>query len=165
MTDPTSIRSKVAEGNFRSEFNVIIPKIYRDLIERCWSPDPNDRPTFEEIANDLKTNHCYLTADIDKENFYEFVKYINEYPAKFDLLKKVKFFDDILNSKLHTFLDIAPNFPLKNMYQIEVNDLSFNTKYLDLDNLEISTLIATSSFYKVKKTVDKKQTLFMLLRK
>ena len=156
LTDPSSIRSKVAEENFRPEFNVIRPKIYRDLIERCWSPDPNDRPTFEEIANDLKTNHGYLTADIDKENFYEFVKYIDEYPAKFDPLKKVKFFDDILNSKLHTFLDIAPNFPLKNMYQTEVNDLSFNTKYLDLDNLEISTLIATGSFYKVKKAVDKK---------
>lgn len=44
----------------RPEFNTSITDSYCSLIERCWSQDPKDRPSFEEIVNELKTDSGYI---------------------------------------------------------------------------------------------------------
>lgn len=37
-----------------------LPKGYVDLVERCWSHDPLDRPTAEEVSRELQTLYCVL---------------------------------------------------------------------------------------------------------
>ena len=39
--------------NHRPTFDVPIAKCYQDLLERCWSLDPKERPTFDEFFLDL----------------------------------------------------------------------------------------------------------------
>ena len=41
-----------------------IPKIYWDLITKCWDQQPENRPSFSEIVKELK-NDKY--AIVDKE--------------------------------------------------------------------------------------------------
>lgn len=31
---------------------------WRKLMEECWSPDPESRPSFAEITNRLRSMHC-----------------------------------------------------------------------------------------------------------
>lgn len=47
---------KVLSENYRPEFKVPIKKSIKELIEKCWSSDPNERPTFDEIFNRLAFN-------------------------------------------------------------------------------------------------------------
>lgn len=41
---------------------------YRQLIELCWSQNPEERPTFKEITI-LKNNKEFITKNINKEEF------------------------------------------------------------------------------------------------
>lgn len=42
-------------GN-RPQFHENVPEHIKDLIERCWAKDPNDRPSFDDIVNELKND-------------------------------------------------------------------------------------------------------------
>lgn len=51
-------------------FNKPIPDCYRDHIEKCWSENPDDRPSGEDIVDILKTNTSFLTEKVDKEKYF-----------------------------------------------------------------------------------------------
>lgn len=48
---------KVINKNYRPQFTVPVKKSFKDLIERCWSDDPKERPTFGEIFNKLSNRN------------------------------------------------------------------------------------------------------------
>lgn len=49
----------------------------QDLISRCWSEDPDERPTFEEITNIIKENPQYfVTGYFDKNIFNDYINYL-----------------------------------------------------------------------------------------
>lgn len=64
--DVHELRDKVLNG-YRPKFTASIKKSFRRLIERCWSKDPNERPTFEEIFNKLAFNIDNSVYDIYDE--------------------------------------------------------------------------------------------------
>ena len=64
-----------------------VPFSYKKLIEKCWSHDPKDRPSFDEIKETIKTDNGFITEKVDKEEFHKFVEYINNYETNFDFLK------------------------------------------------------------------------------
>ena len=82
--------SKVIINGERPEFNFPIPNCYKDLISRCWSPNPEDRPTFQEIVEELRTNKEFIIDTIDENEFYEFVDFIDEKGSSFETSKKLK---------------------------------------------------------------------------
>lgn len=47
---------KVIDEDYRPEFTIPVKKSIKKLIERCWSRDPQDRPTFEELFKKLAYN-------------------------------------------------------------------------------------------------------------
>lgn len=67
-------KNKVVNDNYRPKFNVPIKKSLKKLIEKCWSDDPKERPTFDEIFTKLSdtNNENYLLddVDIDELNLY-----------------------------------------------------------------------------------------------
>lgn len=63
------------------------PQVYAQLIEKCWSQDVSERPSFEEIVNELKTNQDFITYEIDEDEFKEFVNSIDNYETTFDISK------------------------------------------------------------------------------
>ena len=68
----------------RPEIDSIVPPAYRELIEKCWSQNPNDRPTFSEIKNWLETNEDFLTDQINRDEYYQYQDFLQEHQKTFD---------------------------------------------------------------------------------
>ncbi|KAK8834314.1 hypothetical protein M9Y10_000521 [Tritrichomonas musculus] len=85
-----TLYSKIVTKGERPEFKYPIPLCYRDLITRCWSPDPNARPTFQDIVKELRTNKEFITDTIDESEFYEYIDNIDYIGSSFDPNKKLK---------------------------------------------------------------------------
>lgn len=56
LLNSSMIFKEVVQNKKRPEFDENIPECFKNLIEKCWSDDPNDRPTFEEIIHTLRTD-------------------------------------------------------------------------------------------------------------
>lgn len=67
---------KILTGD-RPKFSESVPKCYQELISRCWSENIDERPTFPEIMEYLKTDKDFITENVDQGEF-------NDYQAIFD---------------------------------------------------------------------------------
>ncbi|KAK8880478.1 hypothetical protein M9Y10_003153 [Tritrichomonas musculus] len=74
-------------GN-RPLFKYDIPNCYKKLIEKCWSQNPSDRPSFDDIIDQLKNNSDFVTeASADANEYYNFVDLVDNDP---DIFKNVE---------------------------------------------------------------------------
>ena len=63
--------------NERPEFKQPISKCYKNLIERCWSQEPENRPTFDEIVEELETDTDFITENsIDAMEYFKYIEYV-----------------------------------------------------------------------------------------
>ena len=69
-----------------------IPKVYRDLIEKCCAFDPNDRYNFEEICKELKDNDDFLVNLENEDEFKQYIELIE------DFVEENKSFNQIFES-------------------------------------------------------------------
>ena len=74
-----------------------VSKRYKELIEKCWSGNPEDRPTFDEIVEELKNDPSFITKEVDKDRFLKYQQFIEN--KKFDM-KRIPF-NSIELSLLH----------------------------------------------------------------
>ncbi|KAK8839039.1 hypothetical protein M9Y10_032505 [Tritrichomonas musculus] len=72
-----SIIQKVMDGE-RPAFKTQIPDCYRRLIEKCWSQKPEDRPTFNQIVTELRTNREFITDEIDEDEYFHYIEYLDD---------------------------------------------------------------------------------------
>lgn len=95
----------------------------------CWSADPNERPTFDEIVEELKTNKGFITEKIDANAYREYVRFIDEGDKTIEVGKKASLIDEIVKRKTHVFrqsdFDPSKRGPLK-------RDDDFALKYYEL---------------------------------
>ncbi|KAK8860565.1 hypothetical protein M9Y10_012230 [Tritrichomonas musculus] len=68
----------------RPELTEEVPNAYRKLIERCWSQEPSDRPTFDQILTEMRTNREYILENVNEKDYLNYIKCINEYKTTFD---------------------------------------------------------------------------------
>ena len=85
---PFQIMKKVAAGE-RPEFVGSVPEVFKDLIERCWNQEPEKRPTFEEIVDQLKNNPKFITDTVDENEYLNYIEYIDEYKIKYNKNRKI----------------------------------------------------------------------------
>lgn len=57
--------------------NDSVPRCYKNLINKCWSTSPSDRPTFKQIVHEIETNKEFITNDIDENDFRNYIKLVN----------------------------------------------------------------------------------------
>ena len=62
--------------NLRPEFKTPIPLCYENLIKKCWQKNPDERPTFDEIVNELKNNDDFITGDANKDEYYDYTNHL-----------------------------------------------------------------------------------------
>ena len=70
---------KVA-GGYRPQIpneNVFSQKLI-DLMKKCWSQNPNDRPSFAEIFDLLSSDFSYFDDEIDSEKVDQFIEMLKK---------------------------------------------------------------------------------------
>ena len=56
-----------------------IPQAYRNLIEKCWSANPKERYTFEEICKELKNNDEFLQNVERIDDVIKYIKLVDDF--------------------------------------------------------------------------------------
>lgn len=72
------LAKKVSNGE-RPIFTDDISEPMINLIERCWNEDPDERPSFSEIYQQISSNFkSYTNYDIDEEEIENYIEMLNE---------------------------------------------------------------------------------------
>lgn len=85
----------VANGR-RLPFRNEIPECYKDLIERCWAQDPDQRPTFDEIVTLLRENEEFVTETVNADEYFNYRDFIDETVKSFNSNKQIIFLDEFM---------------------------------------------------------------------
>ena len=72
------IMHEITSNNYRPPFNKKIPECYKKLIESCWAEKPEERPTFDEILEKLKTDKNFMFEDVDLDEFLLYTELIGD---------------------------------------------------------------------------------------
>ena len=71
---PVQIGFKVSQ-NDRPYLPFLTTNVYKSLIKKCWAQNPENRPTFNEILNELKKSK-YITKNVKHDDFMKYVQLI-----------------------------------------------------------------------------------------
>lgn len=97
---------KINNGD-RPEIPSFVPECYQDLIERCWSEEPEKRPTFDEIVEELSTENGYITDLVDENEFLNYKFYIEETKSTFNENSRQFHFKDIVKKRKTENSDVS----------------------------------------------------------
>ncbi|KAK8892324.1 hypothetical protein M9Y10_029550 [Tritrichomonas musculus] len=150
------ISHEIINKGTRPSFDIPIGTSYRKLIERCWSQEPNERPTFSEIVQLLRTDSSFITDTIDETSYHEYIQYIDNYPVSFNSNIHVQELDDIMKFKIHTFPDIDIKINLYGIYQTEKYNLSLDFDFYNISNVYNQGPAVKASFWKISNFTEKR---------
>lgn len=102
------IITKIINGD-RPAMDDSVPSSYRNLIERCWSKNPDDRPTFDQIVEEIKTDKSFITSNVKEADFLDYVDFLEKSPKNFKENEKIIQIDQYLKHKSTTFVPIKIN--------------------------------------------------------
>lgn len=74
---------KVLTGS-RPKFTDDVPEKMKKLISKCWSKNPDERPSFDEIYKTLKSDFSYSSEDVDDDEINDYIEMIEETKTKDD---------------------------------------------------------------------------------
>ena len=97
----SNLISNISNGN-RPEFIPGIPEKMINLISRCWSQNPKDRPSFDEIFNELTSSTSYseyFNEEIDYNEISKYLEYIEEKIKQIKLKCKITGHEEIMRIK------------------------------------------------------------------
>lgn len=140
----------VVYNDLRPEFKFPVKPEIRELILRCWSKNPNDRPTFKEIFNKLAYDKNYYLDDVESEVVEDYIDEITRVNDPVEELLKVKETLEKENQELKEENEKLKNEnqELKNPKQEDVKALSLNTNgtFQLLDDDMIKQLLKIKKF-------------------
>ncbi|KAK8891098.1 hypothetical protein M9Y10_028303 [Tritrichomonas musculus] len=97
-------RDIIEKLNERPKFNKIkYPNICTDLIERCWSKEPQERPSFDDILSILTSDSSFLNRNVNNEEFQKYKKFVDSSISSFNRNKRIHHLDRIINTQLNFF--------------------------------------------------------------
>ena len=123
---------KICYEGYRPKPTDDTPEAYKNLISNCWSQNPEERPTFEKIVQDIDDNESnFITELVNENDFYDYKDYINNYHSTFDI-KNSLHFEDFMNKKYakerrrstlrRTTVRVPPQLDVQNTERIEKSD-------------------------------------------
>ena len=90
--------SNLTKGK-RPEIGDFVPESYKKLIMNCWEQDSSNRPTFDEIIEELKENPGFITETINEDEYYKYIDYIDEYETSFNSGKPILSIDEFMKTR------------------------------------------------------------------
>ena len=100
---------KVIINGEMPKFNIPIPRCYINLVTKCLLTNPEDRPTFQEIVKELRTNKEFIINTIDENEFFDFVDLFDDTEWKFEPNKKLKLINSEEKTERSSSSDIESN--------------------------------------------------------
>ena len=161
---PLQIKKRVAEKGERPKFENPIKEVYKNLIERCWSQNPELRPTFEEIINEFRTNKEFITEEINKEEYYKYIDMIDQSTITFEPKKQFSLFDYFIKSQMYDFQRNNSKIFVQTIYETELNDISFDYDFMDINEFNKPELIYASIGFNTYRVMNKTNKLLYLVR-
>ena len=67
----------------RPNLPISITKVYQDLLTQCWEYDPKNRPTFDQICEQLKSDQ-FILGSVNKARYLDFIAKCSKTPPKSD---------------------------------------------------------------------------------
>lgn len=146
---------KDVESGARPSFIKQVPDCYKRLIEKCWAQDPKERPTFEYIVNELRNNPEFITENVNKEEYDNYIQMIGVAPISFESNKTFRVVNNSNKNKVNKFnaVDVSS---LKKKLKKKVH-FAINMGSLSLNLFQKQSKIGQGGFGTVYK-VSKKET-------
>lgn len=90
---------KICSECYRPELTPDIPEAYQTLIQKCWSQNAEERPSFNEIVDEIENiENGFITDTADENDFYDYVDFIKDYNSTFEIDDSLHF-EDYINKK------------------------------------------------------------------
>lgn len=80
------IMKKIVNGTMRPKFSQNVNSNLKELIEKCWDSNPNNRPTFEEIYSELSQKVDNYIEKVDKSDIEKYINLLDEEQKKLNPL-------------------------------------------------------------------------------
>lgn len=144
--------NEVIQKGVRPQIDSSIPDCYRELIERCWSENPSERPTFDQIVTELKTNKKFITEKVDEKEFCEYIQFIENSENTYESTVAIPSLEEVLESQ--TFKEFDLNIKFKGIYETELNNLALFLKLKAIEKFTKLRNIAVNSFVSVIEVSD-----------
>lgn len=77
INDSSSLKNKIINGD-RPEFLESVPQEMQNLLSRCWSDIPEERPKFKEIFSILSGDMKYSFEKVDEKEIQRYIDMIND---------------------------------------------------------------------------------------
>ena len=77
IISPVTIGMKVINGH-RPKFPVYVSNKMQNLISRCWSDNHEERPSFDEIYQELSTNFSAFDDNLNEDEINDYIEILNE---------------------------------------------------------------------------------------
>ena len=90
---------KISIDGFRPKISDDVPTSYRGLIESCWSQKSEDRPSFKDIVESLKSDEGFITEMTEESEFYDYVDFIDSYKTTFNKEERLLPFEDFIKNR------------------------------------------------------------------
>lgn len=117
------------KNGVRPDIKNTVPKCYQDLITKCWSQDPNQRPTFNEIVQILKTNDDFITDGVDKNEFNDYIRIVNAGSSPIDPFKRFKRIT--ISDSIH--INVPKSTSISKSYSTILNELKNHPEFNELN--------------------------------
>lgn len=105
----------VVYKDLRPDIKKDIPASYRKLIEDCWSKLPSDRPSFNQILERLQRDPGFITSNVNKERFFNYIDLIKNSESSFNPKSQIIYYSkDQRKIQIQSEQQISSNFNSQN---------------------------------------------------
>lgn len=124
------LMSKVMNEGYRPDISDDVPDVYRELIVKCWPQKAEERPSFDQIVSEMKTNKEFISELVEETEYYDYVDFIDNYRSTFNVNKQMIHFSDFIKH-------LGPNKEIKPiLIGTNLSDLATNTKSINNEQNE-----------------------------
>ena len=77
--ESSKLISRIINNHYRPKLNSDIAPFYQHLLEKCWSSNIDERPSFDEILNELERNPQIYIDDVNSEEYFSYQESIKQF--------------------------------------------------------------------------------------
>lgn len=101
--------TKILFSGGRPDFPEFVTEKMKSLIQKCWSQNPTDRPSFKKIFELLSSDFSYINKKLDEDEVRDYIEELKEANGQYksdDEKKQRNNDDDLLSSLLFDASDL-----------------------------------------------------------